>query len=122
MGTPSAKPIHRDPFGGVERRGAERLRVKGLWCDKGQIIDLSKSGMRIRVLRRWHEGQTRSITIVDDHDSAPVEARCVWCRQEGLFAHVVGLAFDGLTPEGAAALEAIAERNRAPELGGGGAG
>lgn len=76
-----------------ERRKARRLRVKGLICDRGEVIDLSTKGMRLRVHRRWNEGHVRTITIVTGEDSVPVEARCVWCRQEGMFSHVVGLAF-----------------------------
>jgi hypothetical protein len=76
-----------------ERRRARRIRVKGLICDRGEVIDLSTKGMRLRVHRRWNEGHVRTITIVDGESSVPVEARCVWCRQEGMFSHVVGLAF-----------------------------
>ncbi len=112
MGTPSARSQTPAPPAGAERRSAERLRVRGLWCDKGQVIDLSTAGMRLRVLRRWNEGHTRTITIVDEHALIPVQARCVWCRQEGLFAHVVGLAFDHVDDQHEAALRAVAERNR----------
>ena len=96
---------------GVERRTAKRIQVRGLLCDRGQVIDLSARGMRLLVHRRWPEGAERTITIVDSPHSIPITARCVWCRQESLFTHVVGLAFENLTHEQLEVLRRIAERH-----------
>ena len=43
--------------------------------------------------------------------SMTLEARCVWCRQEGLFNHLVGLAFDEITEAQCAALQVMAQAN-----------
>ena len=94
-----------------ERRRADRVRVKGLLCDRGEVIDLSTKGMRLKVHRRWHEGHVRTITVVDGDASVPVEARCVWCRQEGMFNHVVGLAFQHTTERDVERLSLIASRH-----------
>ncbi len=94
-----------------ERRKAERVRVKGLICDRGEVIDLSTKGMRLRVHRRWNEGHVRTITIVDGGVCVPVEARCVWCRQESMFNHVVGLAFQHTTASDVEQLGQIAARH-----------
>lgn len=91
-----------------DRRNARRIRVKGLICDRGEVIDLSTKGMRLRVHRRWNEGHVRTITIVSDGTAVPVEARCVWCRQEGMFSHVVGLAFQYPNPDDVQRLSRIA--------------
>jgi len=112
MATPLARPTATpDGESRADRRSAARLAVRGLWCDKGQVIDLSARGMRLKVHRRWTEGRTRTLTIVDHGDAIPVVARCVWCRQEGLFAHHVGLAFDHVDDETASAIERLAERH-----------
>lgn len=96
----------------AERRDSDRIKVKGLWCDRGQVLDLSERGMRLNTLRRWSEGFSRTITIVDGPDRATVEARVVWCRQIGSFSHLVGLAFIEPTPAAAQALRRIAERQQ----------
>jgi len=95
----------------VERRGAERVRVKGLWCDRGQVVDLSSRGMRLKTMRRWPEGQVRTLTLVDGGDSVPVDARCVWCRQDSMFSHVVGIAFEKLDTPQLEILGRIAQRH-----------
>lgn len=94
-----------------ERRIAKRIAVKGLLCDRGQVIDLSARGMRLAVHRRWPEGSARTLTIVDGPHSIPVTARCVWCRQQSLFAHIVGLAFENLTQDQVEALLRVAQRH-----------
>lgn len=96
MGSSTAKAAQGTSTTGAsvrERRRTTRVKVRGLICDRGEVIDLSTKGMRLRVHRRWNEGHVRTITIVGGGSAVPVEARCVWCRQEGMFAHVVGLAF-----------------------------
>lgn len=110
MGTSAARPQPSTLAAGAERRKERRVRVKGLLCDRGEVIDLSSKGMRLRVHRRWQEGQVRTLTIVDGEHSVPVEARCVWCRQEGMFAHVIGLAFQHTDPSGVQRLVQIAAR------------
>lgn len=113
MATPAAS--HQDQDRRVvnaERRSSDRVQVKGLWCDRGQVIDLSERGMRLNTLRRWSEGYTRNITIVDGPDRISLEARVVWCRQISIFSHLVGLAFLNPTPEAAQALRRIADRQR----------
>ena len=94
----------------AERRAVERIAVKGLWCDRGHVIDLSPRGMRLRTYRRWPEGQVRAITVVDGAVSVPVEARCVWCRQEGMFSHLVGLSFGPMPDEQTVRLAEITAR------------
>lgn len=108
VGQDAAPRTARSP---AERRRDRRLRVKGLVCNRGQVVDLSARGMRVRTFRRWPEGHARSLTVVDGRDAIPVTARCVWCRQESMFTHVVGLAFEDVTVEQTARLHAIAERH-----------
>jgi len=76
-------------------------------CDRGRIIDFSSRGMRLATRSRWAEGQCRAITVtVEDHDYH-AEARCIWCRQDGLFSHVVGIAIESAPPDLTAALERL---------------
>ncbi len=108
--TPISPHSHPQPGAttGRERRRTDRVRVKGLICDRGEVIDLSTKGMRLRVHRRWNEGQVRTITVVEGEVSVPVEARCVWCRQESMFNHIIGLAFQHTTERDVERLAQIA--------------
>ncbi len=56
---------------------------------------MSARGMRLTSFRRWSEGQVRRLTISDGEVSVTIDARCIWCRQEGMFSHLVGVAFEG---------------------------
>jgi len=87
-----------------ENRAGARFRVFGLRSRFGELIDLSARGMRIRTTRRWHEGFTRRLTISSGSRSVTVDARCIWCRQDSMFSHTVGLAFEQVTPEQATVL------------------
>lgn len=82
-----------------ERRGSGRHPVSGLWCDRGQVLDLSGRGLRLQSPRRWQEGRVCSVALGDGDVSISVEARCVWCRQDGLFSHQLGLVFEECSPE-----------------------
>ena len=95
----------------AERRRATRTEVAGLWCDRGQVLDLSDRGLRITSPRRWSEGQIRNLTLSDSGGSVTLCARCVWCRQDSLFNHTVGLAFDQITDSQRDTLHAIAQRH-----------
>lgn len=82
-----------------ERRVSSRRPVSGLWCDKGQVLDLSAHGVRLQSPRRWQEGRTCTLTVGDGDASVTLEARCVWCRQDGLFSHQVGVMFENTEPD-----------------------
>ncbi len=90
-----------------ERRNSKRSSVHGIWCDKGQVVDMSERGMRLKMQRRWQEGKTRKVTVSDDSECVTLDARCVWCRQEGLFLHAVGVAFDEVPDEKAKILKRV---------------
>jgi len=58
------------------------------------------------------------LTISDGEDSVTIDARCVWCRQDGMFSHTVGVAFeaDSLNEQRDETLGRLAQRHaRAPE-------
>lgn len=99
----------------TERRGVSRKPVHGIWCDKGQVVDMSDRGMRLKMQRRWHEGKVRKVTVSDESECVTVDARCVWCRQDGLFLHSVGLAFDGVPAEKLEILQRVAASGSGPE-------
>lgn len=105
--TSSATPERPLPKG-AERRRSARKDVSGLWCDRGQVLDLSARGMRLVSLRRWAEGQLRRVSLTDGSRSVTLIARCVWCRQEGMFSHSLGLAFEPANAEEERTIAAMA--------------
>lgn len=82
-----------------ERRNSTRTLVSGVFCDRGQVIDLSERGVRLITHRRWSEAQARRVTMTADGTTLTLVGRCVWCRQDGMFTHAVGLAFDQISAE-----------------------
>lgn len=88
-----------------ERRLTERVKVRGLWCDRGEAVDFSPRGMRLTVCRRWPEGMVRKIRLHLGDEVFEVSARCIWCRQDGMFTHSVGVAFDEIGEAARGALE-----------------
>ena len=96
------------------RRLHARLAGGGLIADLGKVIDVSARGMRLRTTRRWAEGRERMITLRVGDSMATVRARCVWCRQDALLSHTVGLAFQDQGEETvgdvATLLERVSER------------
>ncbi|MEM1165682.1 MAG: PilZ domain-containing protein [Planctomycetota bacterium] len=79
---------------GSDRRQARRTDAGGIYSDHGRLIDLSTRGCRLRTVRRWAEGRRRVIRLRSGSIDLQVVARCVWCQQDRLMSHVVGLAFD----------------------------
>lgn len=82
-----------------DRRAAGRMETEALACDRGEILDLSKSGARLRTRWPWKEGRTRPVTIVAHEFVVTLEARCVWAVKEGLFRHTIGLHFENVPAE-----------------------
>ncbi|MCA9311011.1 MAG: PilZ domain-containing protein [Phycisphaerales bacterium] len=94
--------------GRSERRETERAPVQNVSCDRGRVVDLSTRGMRVTSARRWREGQRRLVSISNGDVRLSIEARCIWCRQDGMFSHAIGLAFDDPSEEQQAVLREMA--------------
>ena len=84
---------------GPNQRKHGRLRVEGLTCDRGRILDLSISGVRLRTRSAWGPGETRQVTLRSAGASLSAPAKCVWSRREGLFTWTLGLSFEEASPE-----------------------
>ena len=100
---------------GRERRESTRTDVRGVGCDRGRVVDISARGMRLISARRWREGQRRSVSLSNGDTRLTIEARCIWCRQDSMFSHAIGLAFDDPSAEQAVLLEQLAQESAAPE-------
>lgn len=77
-------------------RAFGRARADAVDCDRGQVIDLSRTGMRLQSWRPWTEGERRTIMITGMHVGVTLTAKCVWVTRQSRFKHVMGLGFEGL--------------------------
>ncbi len=99
-----------------DRRAAGRLETESLSCDRGEILDLSKTGARLRTRWPWKEGRIRTVTVVAHEYVVTVEARCVWAVKDGLFKHTIGLHFVNVPVEKQTRLEDVARMFASREL------
>lgn len=99
-----------------DRRATGRLETEALACDRGEILDLSKSGARLRTRWPWKEGRIRPVTIVAHDFVVTLEARCVWAVKESLLRHTIGLHFINVPAEKQDRLAEVARQFAAREL------
>jgi PilZ domain len=77
-------------------RAFGRARADAVDCDRGQVLDISRGGMRLRAWRPWSEGERRTIMLTGMHVGVTLTGKCVWVNRESRFKHVMGLEFEGL--------------------------
>lgn len=94
----------------ADRRASRRTGVNGFSCDRGRVVDLSPTGLRLVTFSRWSEGQVRSISLADAQTKVELAARCMWCKPDSLLTHAVGLAFITPSAEEVQAIEELAIR------------
>ncbi|MHC4427837.1 MAG: PilZ domain-containing protein [Planctomycetota bacterium] len=76
----------------TERRRDVRLKQKSLHSNLGPVIDLSRSGMRVRSTRRLR-GILAVVLFNRNGPHLNVRARVVWTKRIGFRKHVSGLEF-----------------------------
>lgn len=95
----------------AEHRRAGRVDCEHLRCESGVVLDLSRTGARLR-LRRWGRpaaGQKQCLTL-QTYEGAllPLPCRVAWSRRVFLRKIEVGVEFLDLTEQQSAALSKIA--------------
>ena len=81
----------------LERRRDVRLRQESLQSNLGPVIDLSRSGVRVRCRRRLRG--TVDLTLFSrTGPHLEVKARVVWSKRLGFRKHVAGLEFIDPSP------------------------
>jgi hypothetical protein len=91
-------------------RRARRYQSNVLSCDLGQVVDISRTGMRVRCASKppIKLGQTLPLSVQSQEQRVRVSAVPVWIKRRGLRSHQVGLRFVNITLSMSAALEAMA--------------
>ncbi|MCB9838450.1 MAG: PilZ domain-containing protein [Phycisphaeraceae bacterium] len=77
-------------------RAHGRANADAVDCDRGQVLDLSRTGMRLQSWRPWNEGERRTIMLTGVHVGVTLTAKCVWVKKVSRFKHIMGLHFEGL--------------------------
>lgn len=91
-------------------RKAGRLRCELVTSDLGEVLDLSRTGMRVRLLRSVviSQGELVRVVIAAPGTRLEVGAKVVWLKKRGLFtAGEAGLEFVALSDDATHAFAAL---------------
>lgn len=91
-------PKAQAPANAAQKRRSGRFRVEDVRCDRGEPVDMSLEGMRLRTRRSWPVGESREVCLRTSSLRLTLHARSAWAQREGLLRHMVGLIFEGTTP------------------------
>ncbi len=102
-----------------DHRRAGRIKCDYLYCRHGrkhfgQIIDLSKTGMRVvrKAMTRLPKGAQTELILCWHQAQVPVWTRVAWERKIGLFTHLLGMEFINVTPDVTAVILSLANKAR----------
>ncbi len=95
-----------------DRRSAARIRQDTLLkCNLGEVLNFSKSGMRLR-RKRIPTRSNVHVKITDGETSVKVHADIVWVRKIGYRKYDLGLQFIDLSDEEKSIIMQLAMYNR----------
>lgn len=108
-----------DPLFNADSRSNDRrhgrIRCDYLHCRHGtrhfgQVIDLSRSGMRLvhKGLTRIPKGAATQLILCWNQTQVTVTCRVAWERKIGLFTYLLGLEFEGVASDTAAVIHSLA--------------
>ena len=95
----------------AERRRFGRLKGGKLQCNRGQVLDISAGGLRLRSVRRYTSRLTVDLWSAARRVTIPAEV--VWTKRLGFRKYEIGLEFRDVTQEMAEHLTSFAAYLRA---------
>lgn len=98
-----------DRSDGQNNRKGGRLRCELIACDLGDVLDMSRTGMRVKGKRSpgVKPGECYSITITGPGAKLTIGTRVVWVKKSGLFHSEVGLEFTEIPEHAEGAFKAL---------------
>jgi hypothetical protein len=82
------------------KRRHGRVIVHDTESSLGCVVDLSKSGMRVRSKKAWKpSAKPMRVRVTLGEDSVAVVCRVAWCKRLSLWKHEVGIEFGDLSHE-----------------------
>lgn len=93
-----------------EKRGFGRLRCDALESSLGEVLDLSSTGLRVKVGRRidLKSGQELDLDLRLGELAGSFKARVIWVRKVGWRRTEAGVQFDAIDPQQRATLTRLA--------------
>lgn len=85
-----------DPSRKENKRTFGRANADAVDCDRGQVLDISRTGLRLQAWRPWADGERRTIMLTGVNVGVSLTAKCVWVKKVSTFKHMMGLEFEGL--------------------------
>jgi hypothetical protein len=85
-----------DPAKGLPQRKSGRMRVEGISCNRGKVVDLSKNGAKIISRTPWKEGRRQNIMITGARVRVCVPAVCKHIHKIGWRKYLIGVEFQGI--------------------------
>jgi hypothetical protein len=79
------------------RRGSGRLEQELLYCQYGQIVNLSSGGCRVACKKM--PPKECEVMLFGVGEAVKVKARLAWKKKVGLFKHHIGFEFLDVSPE-----------------------
>lgn len=103
----------------ADSRRPGRTRTDLLYCRHGkkkfgQVIDLSRNGMRVvrKGFFRVPKGARTELLLCWEQTQVTVCSRVAWERKIGMFTYLLGMEFIELTPVTVAVLQSVAAKAR----------
>jgi hypothetical protein len=81
-----------------DRRKSGRIKGGQVYCSRGDVLDISAGGMRLRSRRRL-EGQLE-MELRTHHRRVTLQTRIIWCKRVGFRKFDIGVQFVDLTAIG----------------------
>ncbi len=81
-----------------DRRKYPRFNSPPIACGQGIVVDISASGMRLRIAGKTKidEGATIEVTLKGDPDDLKVVTKVAWVKRSGFRSREIGLEFVGV--------------------------
>lgn len=107
-GAPERTQLSESQASAAQKRRLGRVRIEGVRCDRGEPLDMSMQGLRIRSRRAWPVGEVRAVTLRTSRLRITLPGTCVWAQKEGMFRHLLGVSFEHASPEQQAVIAELA--------------
>lgn len=69
------------------------MKIEGVRCDRGKLLDLSRGGCRLEVRRPWRRGEKRMIQLMGSRVAVTVSGECRRVDKIGFMRYAVGIMF-----------------------------
>jgi PilZ domain-containing protein len=101
--------IDRDKKGSKKfpPRKSGRMHVEGLRCNRGKIVDISKSGAKFVTRSSWQVGQRQQVIITGARVRVCVPGVCKHIHKIGFRKYLVGVEFQGIDTNLAGAVKEL---------------